>query len=131
VRLAGLLVLVSRPFQAHGDYADVQYAEDDNGSGSMTILEAFRILLSDPAIAAGEAEQTIEFHWYAAEEVGLLGSADIWDQYATEGADVAGMLQQDMTGFVREGHNGAMGLIQDYTDAALNEFMRTVIDAVS
>jgi leucyl aminopeptidase len=40
----------------------------------MTIIEAFRTLLTNSAIANGEAEHTIEFHQYAAEEVGLLGS---------------------------------------------------------
>jgi leucyl aminopeptidase len=47
---------------------------DDNGLGSMTILEAFRVLLLNDTIVHGMAEHTIEFHWYAAEEVSLIGS---------------------------------------------------------
>ena len=36
---------------------------DDDGSGSMSILEAYRAL-----IAAGfRPERTVEFHWYSAE----------------------------------------------------------------
>lgn len=37
----------------------------------------------------------VEFHWYAAEEGGLLGSQDIASAYEKEGANVRGMLQMD------------------------------------
>lgn len=36
---------------------------DDDGSGSMTILESYRALLS----AGFRPERSVEFHWYAAE----------------------------------------------------------------
>jgi leucyl aminopeptidase len=42
----------------------------------------------------------IEFHWYAAEEGGLLGSQDIAAAYEKEGVDVRGMLQMDSTSSV-------------------------------
>lgn len=58
-----------------------------------------RVLLSDPTIAAGEGANTLEFHWYAGEEGGLLGSGDIFDSYKADGAVVKAMLQQDMTGY--------------------------------
>lgn len=63
----------------------------------MTNLEAMKALLSDPTIAAGEANNTIEFHWYSGEELGLLGSGEIFDSYAADGVVVKAMLQQDMT----------------------------------
>lgn len=72
---------------------------DDDGSGSVTILEAMRVLLSDPKIAAGEGANTLEFHWYSGEEAGLLGSQDIFEKYAADGEVVKAMLQQDMTGY--------------------------------
>ncbi len=46
----------------------------------MTILEAMRVLLSDPKIAAGEGANTLEFHWYSGEEAGLLGSQDNFEK---------------------------------------------------
>ncbi|KAI1770505.1 Zn-dependent exopeptidase [Hypoxylon cercidicola] len=98
---------------------------DDDGSGSMTILEAFRVLLSDPKIAAGEGANTLEFHWYSGEEAGLLGSADIFDSYSSSGAVVKAMLQQDMTGY----GNNPMGVITDRVDSALTAFIRRVITA--
>ncbi|KAI2468412.1 Zn-dependent exopeptidase [Annulohypoxylon bovei var. microspora] len=98
---------------------------DDDGSGCVTTLEALRVLLTDPKIAAGEGTNTLEFHWYSGEEGGLLGSGDIFDSYATDKAVVKAMLQQDMTGF---GSN-PMGVITDRVDLGLTAYMRKVIDA--
>ncbi|KAH8677922.1 hypothetical protein BX600DRAFT_506916 [Xylariales sp. PMI_506] len=102
---------------------------DDDGSGTVTILEAFRVLLSDPGIAAGQAPNTIEFHWYSAEEGGLLGSQAIFQSYAAAGRDVKAMLQQDMTGYVKPGTEERMGVITDYVDSGLTDFIKKVIDA--
>ena len=69
---------------------------DDDGSGTVTILEAFRALLSDKTVQNGELQNTVEFHWYSAEEGGLLGSRAIFSEYEKQGRDVKAMLQQDM-----------------------------------
>ncbi|KAI1417876.1 Zn-dependent exopeptidase [Hypoxylon sp. FL1857] len=98
---------------------------DDDGSGSITILEALRVLLSDPKIAAGEGANTLEFHWYSGEEAGLLGSEDIFDSYSSSNVVVKAMLQQDMTGY----GNNPMGVITDRVDSGLTAFVRKVIDA--
>jgi bacterial leucyl aminopeptidase len=66
-------------------------ATDDNGSGTVTILEAFRALLTNSTIALGGAAQTIEFHWYAGEEGGLLGSQAIFSSYSSSSRNVAAM----------------------------------------
>ncbi|KAI1851733.1 hypothetical protein JX265_010967 [Neoarthrinium moseri] len=102
---------------------------DDDGSGSVTILEAMRVLLSDPKVASGQAPQTIEFHWYSAEEGGLLGSQAIFQSYAKAGRDVKAMLQQDMTGYVKPGKTEQMGIITDNVDVPLTNFIRKVIKA--
>lgn len=68
---------------------------DDDGSGTTSILEAFRVLASanfTPTAAP------VEFHWYSAEEAGLLGSQAIAKRYESDGAKVKGMIQMDMTG---------------------------------
>ncbi|KAF1940821.1 Zn-dependent exopeptidase [Clathrospora elynae] len=106
---------------------------DDNGSGSMTTLEAFRVLIQHSAIANGSAQHTIEFHWYAAEEVGLLGSSNIFRAYAEEGRDIAAVLNQDMTGYTAgyTSHNMTpkFGVVTDRTDAYLTDFTRRIIGA--
>lgn len=43
---------------------------DDDGSGTVTTLEAFRALVE----SGYKPETPVEFHWYSAEEGGLLGS---------------------------------------------------------
>ncbi|WYZ46362.1 hypothetical protein EsH8_IX_000587 [Colletotrichum jinshuiense] len=104
---------------------------DDDGSGSMTILEAFRTLLKSKDVISGKADNTIEFHWYSAEEGGLLGSQAIFSSYEKEGRDVKAMLQQDMTGFVQKtldaGQPESVGVITDFVDSGLTDFIKKVI----
>ncbi|KAK5654514.1 hypothetical protein OQA88_7143 [Cercophora sp. LCS_1] len=104
---------------------------DDDGSGTVTILEAFRVILQSEAIVKGEHENTIEFHWYSAEEGGLLGSQAIFSSYAKAGRDVKAMLQQDMTGHVtrtlQAGKVESVGVIVDFVDPNLTEFIKKVI----
>jgi leucyl aminopeptidase len=108
---------------------------DDDGSGTVTILEAFRVLLSSETIVKGEAENTVEFHWYSAEEGGLLGSQAIFSEYEKTGRDVRAMLQQDMTGYVQgtidAGKEESVGVITDFVDPSLTEFIKKVITTVS
>jgi leucyl aminopeptidase len=108
---------------------------DDDGSGTVTILEVMRALLEDKEVASGGAQNTIEFHWYSAEEGGLLGSQAVFSEYEREGRDVKAMLQQDMTGFVRRtldaGLPESVGVITDFVDPGLTEFIKTVIGEVS
>ncbi|KAL8377371.1 hypothetical protein RB595_008177 [Gaeumannomyces hyphopodioides] len=101
---------------------------DDNGSGTMTILESMRVFLQDPRVRAGELTNTVEFHWYAAEEAGLLGSQQVFTEYATYRRQVVAMLQQDMTGYPGRDGKERFGLITDFVDADLVAFLKLVID---
>ncbi|WEW55964.1 Leucine aminopeptidase 1 [Emydomyces testavorans] len=105
---------------------------DDDGSGTVTILEAFRVLLQSDVVREGNATNTIEFHWYSAEEGGLLGSQAIFSQYSKSGRDVRAMLQQDMTGYVEgtvnAGKEESVGVVTDFVDARLTEFIKLVIE---
>lgn len=108
---------------------------DDNASGSFLLLESLRVLLSDEDFEPSKLQNTIEFHWYAAEEGGLRGSQDIFTQYANAGKDVWAMLNQDMVGYTKAtldaGKTESFGLITDFTDATLNEYIGRIIDEVS
>ena len=107
---------------------------DDDGSGTVTILEALRVLLNSSDITNGKAPNTVEFHWYSAEEGGLLGSQAIFESYEKDGRDVKAMLQQDMTGYVQQtldaGEPESVGVITDYVNPALTEFIKKVITEV-
>ncbi|KAI9821159.1 MAG: Leucine aminopeptidase 1 [Pycnora praestabilis] len=104
---------------------------DDDGSGTVTILEALRVLLMSEEIVKGKGENTIEFHWYSAEEGGLLGSQAIFLAYEKKSRDVKAMLQQDMTGYIQKtldaGEQERVGVITDYVDPGLTEFIKKVI----
>lgn len=108
---------------------------DDDGSGTVTILEALRVLLKSKDIIKGRGKNTVEFHWYSAEEGGLLGSQAIFSSYERSGRDVKAMLQQDMTGFVQgtldAGKPESVGVITDFVDSHLTEFIKTVVTEVS
>lgn len=104
---------------------------DDDGSGTVTIFEAFRVLLNSKDIIKGKGENTVEFHWYSAEEGGLLGSQAIFSEYQKTGRDVKAMLQQDMTGYVQgtldAGKKESVGVITDFVDAHLTEFIKEIV----
>lgn len=104
---------------------------DDDGSGTVTILEALRVLLKSKDVRKGQADNTIEFHWYSAEEGGLLGSQAIFSTYAREGRDVKAMIQQDMTGYVEKtlaaGEPESVGVITDFVDPDLTDFIKLIV----
>jgi bacterial leucyl aminopeptidase len=62
---------------------------DDDASGSSSVLESFRII----AQSNFAPTKTVEFHCYAAEEMGLLGSRAIAQEYKRNNARVFGMMQ--------------------------------------
>lgn len=97
---------------------------DDDGSGTVCNLEAFRILVSSNV----ELSRAIEFHFYAGEEAGLLGSQAIANDYKRRGVPVYGMMQLDMTMYPGAAPI-AISPITDYTSNDLNAFMRLLIDA--
>eukprot|EP01123_Difflugia_compressa_P001992 TRINITY_DN1262_c0_g1_i1.p1 TRINITY_DN1262_c0_g1~~TRINITY_DN1262_c0_g1_i1.p1 ORF type:complete len:237 (+),score=52.37 TRINITY_DN1262_c0_g1_i1:181-891(+) len=97
---------------------------DDDASGSVTVLEIFRVLAATPDF---KPSRTLEFHGYAAEEVGLRGSQAIAQAYVNEGKVVVAMLQLDMTGYVRTGTTPTMGVMTDYTNSAVTAFIRQLI----
>ncbi|EFR00060.1 leucyl aminopeptidase [Nannizzia gypsea CBS 118893] len=100
---------------------------DDNGSGTVVVLEAFRNILKSKALRAANSTNTLEFHWYAGEEGGLLGSNNIFKKYKADGRKIKAMLNQDLTGFTKKGNPEQFGLITDNTNAELNEFCKTIV----
>ncbi|KZT39443.1 Zn-dependent exopeptidase [Sistotremastrum suecicum HHB10207 ss-3] len=88
---------------------------DDDGSGVVSALEAYRAIISSGI----EPNLSIEFHWYAAEEVGWLGSQDVVKAYTQRGARVRGMLQFDMTAWVKNGTREEIGILDNCADEGL------------
>jgi len=96
---------------------------DDDGSGSVTILESYRALIA----ADFRPVRPVEFHWYAAEEGGLLGSAAVAQDYEKRSVNVHAMSQFDMTAWVKKGTKEVVGVITDYVDSDLTAFNKALI----
>ncbi|ORX66417.1 Zn-dependent exopeptidase [Linderina pennispora] len=95
---------------------------DDDGSGTVTILEAFRVLLK----RGFAPSRSVEFHWYAGEEGGLLGSQDIALSYQKAKRKVVANLHFDMTGFWRGSE--VIGLVSDRTDAETRKLTKLLAE---
>jgi bacterial leucyl aminopeptidase len=68
---------------------------DDDASGIATVSEMIRVLLD----INYKPSKTVEFMAYAAEEIGLVGSSEIAQDYALNGKNVVSFVQFDMTNY--------------------------------
>lgn len=67
---------------------------DDDGTGTVNLIEGLRVLVS----SGFKPSTPLEFHWYSAEEVGLLGSNAIATSYKNAGVKVKAFMELDMSG---------------------------------
>lgn len=96
---------------------------DDDASGIATLTEVLRIALAD----GWRPKRTVKFMGYAAEEVGLRGSAAIASQFQSAGINVVGVLQLDMTNY-RVGVPYHLQFITDHVNATLLTFSYALFD---
>lgn len=94
----------------------------DNGSGVVVLLETLRVLAS----GRFAPKNTIEFHFYAGEEGGLLGSGDIWRSYRSAGKSVLAFVNTDMAGY---SPSGKISVYNDYADTGLTAYVRRIVSA--
>ncbi|KAH7105994.1 Zn-dependent exopeptidase [Auriculariales sp. MPI-PUGE-AT-0066] len=99
---------------------------DDDGSGTVTIMQILRSLIEHEFVPPKGV--ALEFHWYAAEERGLLGSRDIAASYEKAGASVKGMLQMDMTAWVANGTTPKIAFFDELTDPELTKFAAGLVE---
>jgi len=117
------IIIVSAHYDSTGGSASARGpGADDNGSGSVVILEALRVL----ANAKYAPKNTLEFHWYGGEEGGLLGSAGVFSSYKSAGKSVLAVLNQDMAGY---SPSGKISIYTDYVDTSLTAYARVVATA--
>ncbi|TQV91569.1 hypothetical protein V2A60_008512 [Cordyceps javanica] len=93
---------------------------DDDCSGTASILEAFRVLAHNGYIPRNGP---VEFHWYAAEEGGLLGSQAIAKYKKESGVTIGAMLEFDMTAFIAKNATESIGIIETSADKALTKWV--------
>lgn len=95
---------------------------DDDGSGSMTVLEAARTLLT----SGMHFKKPIYIIWYAAEEEGLVGSQHVVSEFVDAKTPVSAVMHFDLTGYAYQ-NEPTMWLMDDYTNADLNAFIEKLI----
>jgi bacterial leucyl aminopeptidase len=95
---------------------------DDDASGIASLSEVFRVLMQMDY----RPLRTVKFMAYAGEEVGLLGSKQIVNNYKANGVNVVGVMQLDMTNY--KGSTGDIYFMTDYTNAAQNSFAGSLVD---
>ncbi|CZT42624.1 uncharacterized protein RSE6_02555 [Rhynchosporium secalis] len=111
---------------AHQDSANYLFpllpapGADDDCSGTVSILEAFRVLAESGYVPK---DGPVEFHWYAAEEGGLLGSQAIARYKKESGATIGAMMEFDMTAFIARNATESIGFISTSADEALTEWL--------
>ncbi|MFC0676569.1 M20/M25/M40 family metallo-hydrolase [Lysobacter korlensis] len=96
---------------------------DDDASGIATLTEIIRVSLA----SGWKPKRTVKFMGYAAEEVGLRGSKAIAQSFKTQGRNVVGVLQLDMTNY-NAGAPKEMQLVTDYSNADLKTFVVNLFD---
>ena len=97
---------------------------DDDGSGSVTVLEATRTLLS----SGMEFKKPIYIIWYSAEEMGLVGSQHVVAEFKKKNILVDNVIHFDMTGYANK-KDPTMWLISDNTNKELTDYLGKLIDA--
>lgn len=96
---------------------------DDNASGIASLNEMVRVLLAKQFVP----NRTIEVMAFAAEEIGLVGSDEIAQNYASNGVNVVSYVQFDMTGY--QGSSSDIYITTDpYNSTGLSDFLVDLMD---
>jgi len=109
-------------FGAHQDSIasnrNIAPGADDDASGTSALIEIARVLIENNFAPT----KSVEFQFYAAEEVGLWGSQAIATAYAAANVNVYSMMQLDMIGF--KGSNPIF--VADFVDIPLTNCLRVI-----
>jgi len=119
---SGVVILGAHQDSINGGTNGVAPGADDNASGSVALLETLWVLLQSGFVP----KNSIEFQWYAAEEVGLRGSQDIAETYLAQNVDVIAAMNYDVVGYFVG--NRQVSFLTDYVDLTLNTFLYMVVD---
>ena len=93
---------------------------DDNASGSSGILEIARLL------SRCTFERSIMYCGWAAEEVGLKGSAAFTKDCADQRLDIVGYFNLDMIGYLEEGSDIHVNLMYTTQDSTIADYVYNV-----
>lgn len=117
-------VVLGAHIDTMGNYdLDTHYpGADDDGTGVVTVLEVARTVMS----SGMHFKKPIYFIWYAAEEVGLLGSWRVVNYFLDNGIPVKAVLQLDMTGYMYQ-NDPSIWLMRDHVSIELSNYLAELI----
>jgi leucyl aminopeptidase len=95
---------------------------DDDGTGAVTLFEVARTVLS----SGMRFKKPVYFVWYAAEEIGLVGSQYVVKDFKNKNIPVSEVMQLDMTGYANK-NDLTMWLIDDNVNKDLTTYLETLI----
>ncbi|KAF3106393.1 Leucine aminopeptidase 1 [Orbilia oligospora] len=116
---------------------------NDDASGVAALISIFQIIISsNPPI---KFKNTLEFHFYSAEETGFWGSTDVFSRYNKMYRDIHSVLQFDMIGRIpptaskatvtnnkqKENDNiqngkGEIGIVNDFLDEGFKRYIKLI-----
>jgi len=97
---------------------------DDDASGVATLVEVMRLLAQN----SDQVTNPVEFHFYAAEEVGLVGSQEIALNYRNNSVNVGAMLQVDMNSWSTDPNSTRIYLPNNYTHVNLRQMLKDLLN---
>lgn len=107
--------VIGAHFDSISPSTEVAPGADDNASGVASLLSLIRLLVNKQA----SFESSVEFHFYAAEEVGLVGSNHIAQSYRSQSREILAMMQIDMNFWRPKNSVPKVFLYTDYTSMEL------------
>jgi leucyl aminopeptidase len=111
-------IIVGAHMDSITNNANIAPGADDDASGIATISEMIRVLLD----VNYKPAKTVEFMAFAAEEIGLVGSSEIAQEYSLNNKNVVSFVQFDMTNY--KGSSKDIYLTTDsYNSNDLNLFL--------
>ncbi|OGT44600.1 MAG: hypothetical protein A3F42_05735 [Gammaproteobacteria bacterium RIFCSPHIGHO2_12_FULL_37_34] len=95
---------------------------DDDGSGTVTVMEVARTLLT----SGMRFKKPIYFIWYAAEEMGLVGSKVVVSEFQKKRIPIEAIIQLDLTGYAPK-NDSTIWLINDFVNVDLTTYLKLLI----
>lgn len=92
---------------------------DDDGSGSMTVLETARVLINSKQ----GFTKPIYFMWYAAEEMGLVGSKVVVRKFNKEKINIDSVLNLDTIGKRASDTDPTVWFLRDNVDNSFTDYL--------
>lgn len=124
----------SIPPLSNSTYWDVLNAPgaDDNASSYVMLLEVARVIAR--LFAKRRVHNEVQFHFWAAEEIGLVGSRSVFSQYRNESKLVKAVLNFDMVGWPgkkKHPRNPRIAVHGNHVHQNLTDFTKKIIEAYS